>query len=194
MTQQAAQTPPGSLAVIGVFTTATQAEAAVNVLMEHGLDSAHLSVLLPEWPNAAPDQNAVPAAPAHPREAKTAAGAVIGASAGGALFGSLAVLVGAGALAIPGIGPLIAAGPLLAGLAGLGVGGAVGGLGGALVAMGLQEDQAKRYVSHLGDGRTLLVVACHSAAEVGKSTAALERAGADDVSCSADTGSIVSAP
>ncbi|MEJ0006691.1 MAG: hypothetical protein WDM77_10115 [Steroidobacteraceae bacterium] len=115
----------------------------------------------------------------------------MGATAGGALFGSLAVLAGAGALAIPGFGLLIAAGPLLAGLAGLGVGGALGRVGGALVGMGLQEDEAKRYVSHAGAGRTLLVVHCDSEADVLKARAALERAGAEEVSASEEASAAV---
>ena len=178
---------PRQLAVVGIFTTATQAEVGVDVLMTAGFKSAGISVLLPEEHNTRPhpDPSGSVSAPA-PQGGKTAKVSTIGATAGGALVGSLAVLAGAGALALPGVGLLIAAGPLLAGLAGLGVGGAIGGLGGALVGMGLQEDEAKRYVSHLGSGRTLVVVHCDSSAEVLKARAALERAGAEDVCASGE--------
>ena len=108
----------------------------------------------------------------------------MGATAGGALGGALALLAGAGALAIPGVGPFIAAGPLVAGLAGLGVGGAVGGLGGALVGMGLPEDEAKRYLNQIGAGHTLLVVHCDTPAEVLKAKEILAASGAADVSAS----------
>src|ERR1700722_20350342 len=128
---------PRPLVAIGIFTTATQAEVGGDVLMTAGFKSSGISVLLPEQHNTkmATDRADVSGA-AQSQGTKSATVTTIGATAGGALFGSLAVLAGAGALAIPGIGLLIAAGPLLAGLAGLGVGGAIGGVGGALVGMG----------------------------------------------------------
>jgi hypothetical protein len=185
---------PRQLAAIGIFTTATQAEVGVDVLITAGFKSVGISVLLPEQRNtevAAERGQATSALT--PQGNKTATVTTIGATAGGALFGSLAVLAGAGALAIPGIGLLIAAGPLVAGLAGLGVGGAIGGLGGALVSMGLQEDEAKRYVSHVGGGKTLVVVHCDTPQEVSKAKAALARAGAEEVSASADNRAAVAA-
>jgi hypothetical protein len=170
------------LAAIGIFTTATQAEVGVDVLITAGFQSAGISVLLPEQRNTKTGVEGSPGTGApEPQGSKTATVTTIGATAGGALFGSLAVLAGAGALAIPGIGLLIAAGPLLAGLAGLGVGGALGGLGGALVGMGLQEDEANRYVSHVGGGKTLVVVHCDTPQDLAKAKAALERAGAEEV-------------
>jgi hypothetical protein len=185
---------PGQLAAIGIFTTATQAEVGVDVLITAGFKSTGISVLLPEQHNTkmASERAAAAGAP-QPQGTKTATVTTIGATAGGALFGSLAVLAGAGALAIPGIGLLIAAGPLMAGLAGLGVGGALGGLGGALVGMGLQEDEAKRYVSHVGGGKTLVVVHCDTPQEVLKAEAALARAGAEDVSAGGENSAAVAA-
>jgi len=73
---------------------------------------------------------------AHQKDTKAPEGTTVGVTAGGVIGGTLGVLAGIGALAIPGVGPLIAAGPITAGLAGLGVGGAVGGLVGALVGDG----------------------------------------------------------
>jgi hypothetical protein len=173
---------PRRFIAIGVFSTATQAEVGVDVLITAGIPSAGISVLLPEQHNTKSAAQSGPVSAAKPHGTKTATVATIGATGGGALFGSLAVLVGAGALAIPGIGPLIAAGPLMAGLAGLGVGGAIGGLAGALVGMGLQEDEARRYVSQVGGGRTLVVVHCDTPEETAKAKAALERAGPEEVS------------
>jgi hypothetical protein len=185
---------PRELVAIGIFTTATQAEVGVDVLITAGFNSAGISVLLPEQRNTKmePERAGGAGAPA-PQGTKTATVTTIGATAGGALFGSLAVLAGAGALAIPGIGLLLAAGPLVAGLAGLGVGGAIGGLGGALVGMGLQEDEAGRYVSHVGSGKTLVVVHCDSYQDVLKAEAALARAGAEDVSVSGQNSAAISA-
>jgi hypothetical protein len=182
---------PRQLVAIGLFSTATQAEVGVDVLITAGVKSAGISVLLPEQHNTKPAAHSGSAA--KPQGTKTATVATIGATGGGALFGSLAVLVGAGALAIPGIGPLIAAGPLMAGLAGLGVGGAIGGLAGALVGMGLQEDEAQRYVSHVGGGRTLVVVHCDTPEQTSKAKAALERAGAEEVSSTSEIDAAVSA-
>src|SRR5215813_3054908 len=68
-----------------------------------------------------------------------------GASAGAVIGGVLGWLAGIGAIAVPGIGPFIAAGPILAALAGVGAGGVVGGIAGSLIGVGIPEYEAKRY-------------------------------------------------
>jgi hypothetical protein len=173
------------LSAIGIYPTATQAEVGVDMLIRKGFNSAGISVLLPEHPNnqPAPSSAKASAVPA-PQTTRSGSASAVGATAGGALFGALALLAGAGALAIPGVGPLIAAGPLLAGLAGLGLGGAVGGLAGALIGMGLPEDEAKRYYSQLAVGYTLLIVHMDSPEEVPKARQVLVASGAADVSSS----------
>jgi hypothetical protein len=171
------------LSAIGVYSTATQAEVGVDILITKGFKSAGISVLLPESPNnQLATQGTDAAALPRPQTTKTGSASAVGATAGGALFGALALLAGAGALAIPGIGPLIAAGPLVAGLAGLGLGGAVGGLGGALIGMGLPEDEAKRYLNQIGAGYTLVVVHCDTPVDVLKAKDILATSGAADVS------------
>ena len=100
----------------------------------------------------------------------------------GAIGGTLGLLAGIGALAIPGVGPLIAAGPIMGALAGLGAGGAVGGLVGALVGMGIPEYEAKRYEGHVKDGGILLSVHCDDSEWVGRAKRVLEQTGAHDVS------------
>jgi hypothetical protein len=90
--------------------------------------------------------------------------------------------VGIGALAIPGLGPFIAAGPIMAALAGAGVGGAVGGLTGALIGMGIPEYEAKRYEGRVKDGGLLLSVHSASAGETKRAKAILEQTGAQDIS------------
>ena len=173
------------LSAVGIYATATQAEVGVDMLITKGFKSAGISVLLPERPNNQPaTQGANAAALPTSQTTKTGSASAVGATAGGALGGALALLVGAGALAIPGVGPLIAAGPLMAGLAGLGVGGAVGGLGGALIGMGLHEDEAKRYLSQIKTGHTLLVVHCDTPAELLKAKDILAASGAAEVSVS----------
>ncbi|HEY1899763.1 MAG TPA: hypothetical protein VGG49_08225 [Steroidobacteraceae bacterium] len=171
------------LSAIAIYATATQAEVGVDMLISKGFNSTGISVLLPEQPNDQPvPEQAKGAAKPTPQTTKTGSASAVGATAGGAFFGAFAALAGVGALAIPGVGPLIAAGPLMAGLAGLGLGGAVGGLGGALVGMGLTEDKANRYLSDLGQGRTLLVVHCDTPEDVSKAEAILAASGAADVS------------
>jgi hypothetical protein len=91
-------------------------------------------------------------------------------------------LQGIGALAIPGVGPLIAAGPIMGALAGLGVGGAVGGLIGALVGMGIPEYEAKRYEGRIKEGGVLLSVHCDTSDELTRAKDLLKETGAEDIS------------
>jgi hypothetical protein len=172
-------------AAIGIFATSTQAEVAVDMLITRGFPSKGISVLLPERPNNQPaTEHTGTASSIGPQTTKTETVSVVGATAGGALIGALGLLVGAGALAIPGLGPLIAAGPIMAGLAGLGVGGAAGGIAGALVGMGLPDDEAQRFTTGVGEGRTLVIVNCDAPEKLTDAMATLRAAGAADVSSS----------
>jgi hypothetical protein len=96
--------------------------------------------------------------------------------------GTLGWLAGIGALAIPGVGPLIAAGPIVAALTGVGVGGALGGITGALVGMGIPEYEAKRYEGRVKEGGILLSVHSDNSDWTRKAKDILERTGAEDVS------------
>jgi hypothetical protein len=115
------------------------------------------------------------------KNTKAPEGTATGAGIGGAVGGTLGLLAGIGALAIPGVGPLIAAGPIMGALAGLGVGGTVGGLVGALIGMGIPEYEAKRYEGRVNDGGVLVSVHCDSSDEVSRAKDILEEAGGDDV-------------
>ena len=108
---------------------------------------------------------------------------------GGVVGGTLGLLAGIGALAIPGVGPLIAAGPIMATLAGAGAGGAVGGLVGALVGMGIPEYEAKRYEGAVKGGGTLLSVHCDTSEQIDAAKTALKNTGARDISSSSEAGS-----
>jgi hypothetical protein len=105
-----------------------------------------------------------------------------GTASGAVLGGALGWLVGIGALAIPGVGPFIAAGPIMAALAGVGAGAVTGGLVGALVGLGLPEYEAKRYEGRIKEGGILLSVHCDSSEWVKRAKEILERTGAFDVS------------
>src|SRR5438105_460869 len=119
---------------------------------------------------------------AHEKNTKAPEGATTGAGTGALLGGGLGWLAGIGALAIPGLGPFIAAGPIMAALAGAGVGGAVGGLSGALIGMGIPEYEAKRYEGRVKDGGILLSVHSDDSQWTKRAKEILERTGAQDVS------------
>src|SRR4029077_11502518 len=107
-------------AVFGIYPTVGQAERAVDTLVIERFSDSDISVLLPDNDSSRDF--------AHEKHTKAPEGTTTGAVAGGTLGGALGLLAGIGALAIPGVGPFIAAGPIMAALAGAGVGGAVGGL------------------------------------------------------------------
>src|SRR6202000_1122369 len=162
----------------GIYPESSQAELAVDAFIAAGFASSNISVLLPDTQSTQ--------AFAHHKDTKAPEGTAIGVTAGGAIGGVLGLLAGIGALAIPGVGPLIAAGPIMAALAGLGVGGAVGGIVGALVGMGIPEYEAKRYEGRVKDGGILVSVHCESSEEVSKAKEVLKRSGAADVASSGE--------
>src|SRR5947207_13328434 len=123
--------------VFGIYATRSDAECAADALIKGGFATSDISVLLPE--------NLGARAIGAEKATKAPEGATAGGGTGAVLGGTLGLLAGMGALAIPGVGPLIAAGPIMATLAGVGVGGAIGGIAGALVGMGIPEYEAKRY-------------------------------------------------
>ena len=168
-------------AVFGIYRDATSAERAVDTLITRGYPNSDISVLLP-------DQRGTREF-AHQKETKAPEGTATGATAGGLVGGTLGVLAGIGALAIPGLGPFIAAGPIMAGLAGLGVGGTVGGLVGALVGMGIPEYEAKRYEGRVKDGGVLLSVHCGSSEKVSAAKDILKATGAQDISSTGESSS-----
>ena len=161
-------------AAFGIFSSRASAEAAVDMLTKAGFSNQDVSVLMADKQGShefAAEKNT-----------KAPEGAATGAGLGGGVGGALGLLAGIGALAIPGVGPLIAAGPIMGALAGLGIGGAVGGLVGALVGMGIPEYEAKRYEGRVKDGGILLSVHCDSSEEVSRAKDTLKAAGADDIS------------
>jgi hypothetical protein len=161
-------------AVFGIYKTRTSAEQSVDRLLAAGFTNDDISVLLPDS-NSSKEF-------AHEKNTKAPEGTTTGATAGGAIGGTLGLLAGVGALAIPGVGPLIAAGPIMAALAGVGVGGAVGGLIGALVGMGIPEYEAKRYEGIIKEGGVLLSVHCDTSEEITRAKDLLKRTGAEDIS------------
>src|SRR4051794_14513184 len=161
-------------AVFCTVKSSNQATQVVDQLKSGGFTSNDISVLMPD--KSGTKEFAVN------NETKAPEGAATGAGTGALLGGGLGWLAGIGALAIPGLGPFIAAGPIVAALAGAGVGGAVGGLTGALVGLGIPEYEAKRYEGRVKQGGILLSVHCDDSDWTKRAKAILERTGAEDVS------------
>lgn len=166
-------------AVFGIFSSVGQAERAVDVLVQAGFPGADISVLLPDVQGTRDF--------AHQKETKAPEGTATGGVAGGIIGGTLGLLAGIGTLAIPGLGPFIAAGPIMATLAGVGAGGVVGGIIGALAGMGIPEYEAKRYEGRLKEGGVLLSVHCNTSDEVSRAKELLEGSGAEDIASTGES-------
>jgi hypothetical protein len=168
-------------AVFGIYPSYTTVEMGVEGLKAAGFSNRDISALLP--------QSAGSRDFAHEKGTKAPEGASAGAGTGVVLGGAMGWLLGVGALAIPGLGPFIAAGPIMAALAGAGVGGAVGGITGALIGMGIPEYEAKRYEGRVKDGGILLSVHCDSPESIRRAKRVLEHTGAQDVSSGGEASS-----
>jgi len=166
-------------AAFGIYTTQAAVENAVDRLKAEGYRNTDISVLFPE--------NRGTKDFAHEKHTKAPEGATTGAGTGVVVGGALGWLAGIGALAIPGLGPFIAAGPIMAALAGAGVGGTVGGVVGALVGMGIPEYEAKRYEGRVKKGGILLSVHCDNSEWTKKAKQILEETGAEDVSSTGES-------
>lgn len=124
---------------------------------------------------------------AHEQHTKAPEGAATGGATGGVLGGALGWLVGIGAIAIPGVGPFIAAGPIMAALGGAAVGGAVGGIAGALVGLGIPEYEAKRYEGKIKNGNVLISVHTEDSDEAKRAKEIFKNAGAEDISSTSES-------
>lgn len=173
-------------AVFGIYGTYAGAENAVNSLTRDGFPVSDISVLMPETLGTRDIGTQ--------KATKAPEGTAAGAGSGAVLGGALGLLAGIGALAIPGVGPLIAAGPIMATLAGVGVGGAVGGLAGGLIGLGIPEFEAKRYEGRLQKGGILLSVHCDTSEEIKEAKQILKDTGAEDVSSTGESSSDESKP
>jgi uncharacterized membrane protein len=160
-------------AVIGLVASRAQADNIVAALQAASFSQNDISALFPDKEGTRDF--------AHEKNTKAPEGAVAGVSAGGAIGGTIGLLAGIGALAIPGLGPFIAAGPIMAALSGAAAGAAVGGITGALVGMGIPELEAKQYEGKIASGNILLSVHVEDAEERKRAKVILERGGAVDV-------------
>ncbi len=165
-------------AAFGIYADQRSVEDAVEAFKRAGFRNTDISVLFPD--------NAGTKDFAHEKHTKAPEGATTGGVSGGIIGGALGWLVGIGALAIPGIGPFVAAGPIVAALTGVGVGGAIGGLAGALIGVGIPEYEAKRYEGRIRSGGILLSVHCDSSDWARRAKEVLVETGATDIATSSE--------
>ena len=159
--------------VYGILANEQRLDQTIDSLREAGFRNTDISVLMPK--------NVGTKDFAHEKNSKAPEGAATGAAAGAVLGGALGWLAGIGSLAIPGIGPFIAAGPIMAALAGMGAGAALGGTTGALVGLGIPEYEAKRYEGLIREGKILLSVHSDDSDWTEKAKDILALCGAEDI-------------
>lgn len=162
-----------NISVFGIYPDQLTAEDAVDSLRDAGFRNTDISVLFPDNQGSKDF--------AHEKGTKAPEGAVAGGASGAVLGGALGWLAGIGALAIPGIGPFIAAGPIMGLLGGIGLGSTIGGFAGALIGLGIPEYEAKRYEGRIRHGGILMSVHCDDSHWADRAKSILARTGGEDI-------------
>jgi len=168
----------GTKVVFGIYQSEMSVDQAVTAFKNARFRNEDISVLMPSKKGTEKF--------AHEKATKAPEGATTGATTGALLGGGLGWLVGLGALAIPGIGPFVAAGPIMAALAGAGVGGTVGGIAGALIGLGIPEYEAKRYADFVKNGGILLSVHVDNSEWLDRAKEILKLSGAKDIASTSE--------
>jgi hypothetical protein len=166
--------------VFGLVKNENTASDIVESLQSAGFSTNDISVLFPDKTGTRDF--------AHEKNTKAPEGATTGAGTGLVLGGALGWIAGIGALAIPGVGPFIAAGPIMAALSGAAVGAAVGGIAGALIGMGIPEYEAKRYEGRIKEGNILISVHTENSDQSSRAKEIMERGGAEDIGTASEAG------
>lgn len=164
--------------VFGIANSEAQALEIVDQLKAAGFSNNDISALFPDKTGTKDF--------GHEQHTKAPEGATAGAGTVGLLAGALGWLAGVGAFSLPGLGPLVAAGPILAALSAAAVGAAVGGVAGALVGFGIPEYEARRYEGKIRDGNILISVHAETAQEAGRAREVFSRTGARDIATSGE--------
>jgi hypothetical protein len=159
--------------VFCIASSQAEAEVIVNHLKQANFSNSDISVLFPDKETSRDF--------AHEKHTKAPEGALAGVGTGGVLGGALGWIAGIGALAIPGVGPFIAAGPIIAALSGAAIGAAAGGIAGGLIGLGIPEIEAKRYEGKIKAGNILISVHAENSDEIRKAKEIFEKAGAQDI-------------
>jgi hypothetical protein len=158
-----------------VFCIATrpQADQIVEQLKVSNFSNNDISVLFPDKETTHDF--------AHEKHTKAPEGVATGAGTGGVIGGALGWIAGIGALAIPGVGPFIAAGPIIAALSGAAIGATAGGIAGGLIGLGIPEIEAKRYEGKIRKGNLLISVHTENSEDITKAKDIFAKAGAQDI-------------
>ena len=159
--------------VFCIASSRNQADHIVDSLKQANFSNNDISALFPDKGTTRDF--------AHEKSTKAPEGAVAGASTGGVIGGALGWIAGIGALAIPGVGPFIAAGPIVAALSGVAVGAAVGGIAGGLIGLGIPEIEAKRYEGKIREGNILISVHTENSEEIARAKDIFTKANAHDI-------------
>jgi hypothetical protein len=159
--------------VFCIATSRGQADQIVNQLKTANFSNNDISVLFPDKGTTRDF--------AHEKNTNAPVGAVAGAGRGGVIGGALGWVAGIGALAIPGVGPFIAAGPIIAALSGAAVGATVGGIAGGLIGLGIPEIEAKRYEGKIKAGNLLISVHTENSEEISRAKDIFTKSGAQDI-------------
>jgi hypothetical protein len=165
-------------AVFCIAKSEPQAIRIVNDLKAAGFSNNDISVLFPDKSGTRDF--------AHEHRTKAPEGAAAGAGTGGVLGGALGWLVGIGTIAIPGLGPFVAAGPIMAALGGVAAGATLGGITGALVGMGIPEYEAKMYEGKVKEGNILISVHSIDGTERSRAKTIFDNAGAEGISSTSE--------
>ena len=136
--------------IVGVYQNGEEATLAIEELHKQGYSPEQISVIAKDREEMAEISDET--------GTKAPEGLATGAAAGGFLGGMAGLLAGIGVLAIPGVGPILAAGPIVATLTGAAVGAGTGGLVGGLIGMGISEEDAREYNRYVDEGRILVLV------------------------------------
>jgi hypothetical protein len=172
--------------VYALASSDTQANNIVQAFKNAGFRFDDISVLFPDTTSSRDF--------AHEKNTKAPEGAVTGGATGGVVGGALGWMAGIGMLAIPGVGPFIAAGPILAALSGAAVGAAVGGITGSLIGLGIPEYEAKRYEGKIREGRILISVHADNGDWASRAKRIFKDFGAEDISSSGEASAATESP
>ncbi len=159
--------------VFCIASSVDQANQIVDRLKAAHFSNDDISVLLPDKGTTRDF--------AHEKNTKAPEGAVAGAGTGGVIGGALGWVAGIGALAIPGVGPFIAAGPIIAALSAAAVGAAVGGIAGGLIGLGIPEIEARRFEGKVKAGNILISVHTEDSDEISRAKEIFSQSGAQDI-------------
>jgi hypothetical protein len=163
-----------SKSVFCIATTQGQTERIVDRLQSQGFAASEISILMPDTAGKTGDFG-------HVKSTKASEGVTAGTTTGGVVGGTLGLLAGIGALAIPGVGPFIAAGPIMAALSGAAIGATTGGIVGGLIGLGIPEIEAKRYEEKLRKGNYLISAHAEDSDQLDRAKEIFKDAGAEDI-------------